>query len=238
MLLSSRWLECSCPPGDLNAPAFRWLECSCPPGDCNATVLLVTGMLKSSKWLECSCSPGHWGHWNAPVLQVTGSCCPPGDLHALRKVILFKTLRPKARRTFLALLKCLHIFPQLVITKQVVMDILCTQWTDVFFACRIIPLRTFKNNVCRIWFVQTVVFNLRDSNPGILNEKRKYLPTLLHGAGTDGDPRVECRPSTAQRNGPGAGGGSLCDPNPCGTGAICTPGSDVTGKARPVCTCP
>ncbi|XP_076684037.1 uncharacterized protein LOC143377019 [Andrena cerasifolii] len=33
-------------------------------------------------------------------------------------------------------------------------------------------------------------------------------------------------------------GRDICDPNPCGTGAICTPGHDSTGKERPVCTCP
>jgi hypothetical protein len=61
------------------------------------------------------------------------------------------------------------------------MDILCTQWTGIFFGCRIIPLGTFKNNIYRLWFVQIVFFNLRDNNPGILNKKRKYLSTLLPG---------------------------------------------------------
>ena len=32
--------------------------------------------------------------------------------------------------------------------------------------------------------------------------------------------------------------GDLCEPNPCGINAICTPGHDNTGKERPVCTCP
>ncbi|KAA0193423.1 hypothetical protein HAZT_HAZT000223 [Hyalella azteca] len=30
----------------------------------------------------------------------------------------------------------------------------------------------------------------------------------------------------------------LCNPNPCGTGADCTPGHDRSGESRPVCTCP
>lgn len=32
--------------------------------------------------------------------------------------------------------------------------------------------------------------------------------------------------------------GDLCEPNPCGTNAKCTPGHDRTGAERPVCTCP
>ena len=32
--------------------------------------------------------------------------------------------------------------------------------------------------------------------------------------------------------------GDLCEPNPCGSNAICTPGHDNTGRERPVCTCP
>ncbi|GBP10655.1 hypothetical protein EVAR_101375_1, partial [Eumeta japonica] len=29
----------------------------------------------------------------------------------------------------------------------------------------------------------------------------------------------------------------LCEPNPCGTNAICIPGHDNTGRERPVCNC-
>ncbi|KAL5286151.1 hypothetical protein ACFFRR_007676 [Megaselia abdita] len=43
-----------------------------------------------------------------------------------------------------------------------------------------------------------------------------------------GDPFVRCRPFTKQ---------DLCEPNPCGTNAICIPGHDNTGKERPVCNC-
>lgn len=32
--------------------------------------------------------------------------------------------------------------------------------------------------------------------------------------------------------------GDLCEPNPCGANAKCTPGHDRTGAERPVCTCP
>merc|ERR1712013_602667 len=69
--------------------------------------------------------------------------------------------------------------------------------------------------------------------------------------GTEGDPRVggRCRRSPGRgssstqgcstcRSGGGSGGQSLCDPNPCGEGAECNVGSDRSGKARPVCTCP
>lgn len=44
-----------------------------------------------------------------------------------------------------------------------------------------------------------------------------------------GDPFVRCRPFTKQ---------DLCEPNPCGTNAVCTPGHDNTGRERAVCTCP
>ncbi|GBP39332.1 hypothetical protein EVAR_24312_1 [Eumeta japonica] len=44
-----------------------------------------------------------------------------------------------------------------------------------------------------------------------------------------GDPFSYCRPFVAQ---------DLCEPNPCGTNAKCTPGHDRTGAERPVCTCP
>ncbi|XP_038121204.1 neurogenic locus notch homolog protein 3 isoform X1 [Culex quinquefasciatus] len=44
-----------------------------------------------------------------------------------------------------------------------------------------------------------------------------------------GDPFVSCRPFTKE---------DLCNPNPCGTNAVCTPGYDRTNRERPVCTCP
>lgn len=44
-----------------------------------------------------------------------------------------------------------------------------------------------------------------------------------------GNPFVSCRPFEPR---------DLCEPNPCGSNAICTPGHDNTGKERPVCTCP
>lgn len=43
-----------------------------------------------------------------------------------------------------------------------------------------------------------------------------------------GDPFVRCRPFTKA---------DLCEPNPCGTNAICVPGHDNTGRERPVCNC-
>lgn len=43
-----------------------------------------------------------------------------------------------------------------------------------------------------------------------------------------GDPFISCRPFTKE---------DLCDPNPCGLNAQCTPGHDKTGRERPVCTC-
>merc|ERR1712115_308486 len=75
--------------------------------------------------------------------------------------------------------------------------------------------------------------------------------------GTEGEPRAglggTCtripegrpRPSAGGRRhivGGGQSGGSasgnLCQPNPCGQDAECNVGSDITRKARPVCTCP
>lgn len=44
-----------------------------------------------------------------------------------------------------------------------------------------------------------------------------------------GDPFVSCRPFTKE---------DLCNPNPCGTNAVCTPGYDRINRERPVCTCP
>lgn len=44
-----------------------------------------------------------------------------------------------------------------------------------------------------------------------------------------GNPFVSCRLFEPR---------DLCEPNPCGTNAICTPGHDNTGRERPVCTCP
>ncbi|XP_076631770.1 uncharacterized protein LOC143346941 [Colletes latitarsis] len=44
-----------------------------------------------------------------------------------------------------------------------------------------------------------------------------------------GNPFFSCRLFEAR---------DLCEPNPCGVNAICTPGHDSTGKERPVCTCP
>ncbi|KPJ11537.1 hypothetical protein RR48_08279 [Papilio machaon] len=44
-----------------------------------------------------------------------------------------------------------------------------------------------------------------------------------------GDPFTFCRPFEAR---------DLCEPNPCGANAKCTPGHDRTGAERPVCTCP
>lgn len=44
-----------------------------------------------------------------------------------------------------------------------------------------------------------------------------------------GNPFVSCRLFEAR---------DLCEPNPCGLNAVCTPGHDNTGRERPVCTCP
>ncbi|XP_018323516.1 adhesive plaque matrix protein 2 [Agrilus planipennis] len=43
-----------------------------------------------------------------------------------------------------------------------------------------------------------------------------------------GNPFVSCRPFTKE---------DLCEPNPCGQNAKCTPGHDRYNKERPVCTC-
>merc|ERR1712115_273131 len=73
--------------------------------------------------------------------------------------------------------------------------------------------------------------------------------------GTEGEPRAglggTCtripegrpRPSAGGRRhrvggGQSGGSGNLCQPNPCGQDAECNVGSDITRKARPVCTCP
>jgi len=63
-------------------------------------------------------------------------------------------------------------------------------------------------------------------------------------SGYEGDARFDCRPGSGSDRGISGGSGtssnsgSICSPNPCGTDAICTPGSDNTRRARPVCTCP
>jgi len=76
-------------------------------------------------------------------------------------------------------------------------------------------------------------------------------------SGTEGEPRTggTCRASSSRgsstgltggnregcstcRSGGGSSSGSMCDPNPCGQGADCNVGSDRSGQARPVCTCP
>lgn len=44
-----------------------------------------------------------------------------------------------------------------------------------------------------------------------------------------GHPFESCRPFTSA---------DLCNPNPCGSGADCTPGYSRSGENRPVCTCP
>jgi len=47
--------------------------------------------------------------------------------------------------------------------------------------------------------------------------------------GYTGHPFDQCRRQTPA---------DLCQPNPCGQNAICTPGYDNSGRDRPVCTCP
>ena len=44
-----------------------------------------------------------------------------------------------------------------------------------------------------------------------------------------GDPFRSCRRFTKE---------DLCQPNPCGAGAVCRPGHDRSGRDKPVCTCP
>lgn len=68
--------------------------------------------------------------------------------------------------------------------------------------------------------------------------------------GTEGEPRTggTCRASSrtgvagtrtgCSTCGSGSSSGSLCDPNPCGQDAECNIGSDRSGQARPICTCP
>merc|ERR1719397_95492 len=54
-----------------------------------------------------------------------------------------------------------------------------------------------------------------------------HVATCRCPPGTFGDPFILCRTLS-----------SLCNPNPCGTNAICRPGKDDYGENRPVCSCP
>ncbi|XP_018012714.1 neurogenic locus notch homolog protein 1 isoform X2 [Hyalella azteca] len=56
-----------------------------------------------------------------------------------------------------------------------------------------------------------------------------HKPICSCPKGFTGHPFESCRPFTEA---------DLCNPNPCGTGADCTPGHDRSGESRPVCTCP
>ncbi|XP_051175815.1 neurogenic locus notch homolog protein 1 [Leptopilina boulardi] len=60
-------------------------------------------------------------------------------------------------------------------------------------------------------------------------ELRGTTPVCSCPKDMTGDPFTSCRPFTPE---------DLCEPNPCGVNAKCTPGHDNTGKERPVCTCP
>ncbi|XP_048505762.1 neurogenic locus notch homolog protein 1 isoform X2 [Athalia rosae] len=60
-------------------------------------------------------------------------------------------------------------------------------------------------------------------------ELRDITPICSCPKDMTGDPFVSCRPFEPI---------DLCKPNPCGANAVCTPGSDNTGRERPVCTCP
>ncbi|XP_068220040.1 uncharacterized protein [Palaemon carinicauda] len=56
-----------------------------------------------------------------------------------------------------------------------------------------------------------------------------HKPICSCPKGYTGHPFDSCRPFTPE---------DLCNPNPCGTQADCTPGFDSSGNDRPVCTCP
>ncbi|XP_064094899.1 uncharacterized protein LOC135207217 [Macrobrachium nipponense] len=56
-----------------------------------------------------------------------------------------------------------------------------------------------------------------------------HKPICSCPKGHTGHPFESCRPFTRE---------DLCNPNPCGTQADCTPGFDSSGNDRPVCTCP
>ncbi|XP_066980062.1 uncharacterized protein [Macrobrachium rosenbergii] len=56
-----------------------------------------------------------------------------------------------------------------------------------------------------------------------------HKPICSCPKGYTGHPFESCRPFTRE---------DLCNPNPCGTQADCTPGFDSSGNDRPVCTCP
>ncbi|XP_063989362.1 neurogenic locus notch homolog protein 1 [Diachasmimorpha longicaudata] len=60
-------------------------------------------------------------------------------------------------------------------------------------------------------------------------ELRGITPVCSCPRDMTGNPFISCRPFTPE---------DLCQPNPCGEHAVCTPGHDNTGKERPVCTCP
>ncbi|XP_069969547.1 neurogenic locus notch homolog protein 4-like [Penaeus vannamei] len=56
-----------------------------------------------------------------------------------------------------------------------------------------------------------------------------HKPICSCPRGYTGHPFEACRPFTSA---------DLCNPNPCGSQADCTPGFDSSGNDRPVCTCP
>ncbi|XP_037076509.1 neurogenic locus notch homolog protein 1-like isoform X2 [Pollicipes pollicipes] len=78
-------------------------------------------------------------------------------------------------------------------------------------------------------------------------QPRNHVAVCSCPPGFLGHPYDRCTPpssSLAAGSSAGAlahghsGSGSMCSPNPCGAYADCAPGTDKTGKPRPVCTCP
>ncbi|XP_026501343.2 neurogenic locus notch homolog protein 3 [Vanessa tameamea] len=212
---------CSCPAGYTGNPftACRIAdpEEACHPSPCGQN----TKCHVANNQAICTCLPGYRG---SPLNGCRHECDSDSDCGTQQSCRDFKCVSPckdcgvnadcETVAAHRAVCKCprgYHGDPYRICTAECSSDSECPSYKPacVYNAC-INPC----TNACGV----NADCNLRGLTPVC------SCPKTMTG-----DPFTFCRPFEAR---------DLCEPNPCGTNAKCTPGHDRTGAERPVCTCP
>ncbi|KAI5642548.1 Bm8 interacting protein 2d-4 precursor [Phthorimaea operculella] len=212
---------CSCPAGYTGNPFSSCRiadpEEACHPSPCGPN----TKCHVANNQAICTCLPGYRG---SPLTGCRHECESDGECGASQSCRDFKCVSPcsdcgvnadcETVAAHRAVCKCPRGYfgdPYRICTPECSSDGECPSYKPacVYNAC-INPC----TNACGV----NADCNLRGLTP-VCSCPRNMT----------GDPFTYCRPFEAR---------DLCEPNPCGTNAKCTPGHDRTGAERPVCTCP
>ncbi|XP_022904531.2 neurogenic locus notch homolog protein 1 isoform X1 [Onthophagus taurus] len=213
---------CSCPSGYTGNPSLSCRRFDpaelCHPSPCGVN----TNCEVINETPTCKCSPGYKGD---PITGCRHECDADSDCGSQMACIDYKCQNPcytqcgqsaqcQGVRNHQAICVCpegWHGNPFSACRAECYADSDCPRNKP---ACFITACKNPCDNACGI---------------GANCELRGLTPICSCPKDMTGDPFVRCRPFTKE---------DLCEPNPCGSNAKCTPGYDRSNNERPVCTCP